>query len=166
MAMIPLTWKVMLVPLGTSAIGAALGFLGVLVWRLREGRRPVTFKTIVIPPLGMATGFSMFVVPAIRIPWTWALGAFLVGALLLSYPLIRTSRLVLEQDTVMVRRSKVFFVIVLFLAAIRYLARGYVGSIISVQQTAGLFFILAFGMIVIWRTSMYFEYHRLLRSQT
>jgi membrane protein CcdC involved in cytochrome C biogenesis len=145
----------------SSAVVAVLGFFGVLVWRLREGRRPVRLKTILFPPLGMATGFSMFIVPAFRVPFAWALGAFLVGALVLSYPLIRTSRLVLEGNTVMMRRSKVFFIVVLLLFAVRYLARGYIDQIISVPQTAGLFFILAFGMIVAWRGAMFFEYKRL-----
>jgi membrane protein CcdC involved in cytochrome C biogenesis len=154
----------MLIAPGTSAVGAILGLFAVLVWRLRESRRPVTIKTIVIPPLGMATGFSMFIFPAFRVSWSWALWAFLLGSLLLSYPLIRTSRLVLEQNTVMVRRSKVFFVVVLVLAAIRYLARGYIGRMISLEQTAGLFFVLAFGMILTWRTTMYFQYKRLFRS--
>ncbi|MDE1178572.1 MAG: cytochrome c biogenesis protein CcdC [Edaphobacter sp.] len=148
----------------TSAAAAVFGLFVVLIWRLREGRRPVTIKTIVIPPVGMATGFSMFFVPAFRVHWTWALAAFLVGSLLLAYPLIRTSRLILEGDTVMVRRSKVFFLVVLVLAAVRYLARDYIGTMISLEQTAGLFFILAFGMIVTWRTSMYFEYKKLFRS--
>jgi membrane protein CcdC involved in cytochrome C biogenesis len=150
---------------GTSAAVAVLGFVGVLVWRLREGRRPVTPRAIVIPPAGMATGFCMFLVPAFRVPWTWALGAFLIGALLLSLPLIHTSHLVLEGDTVMVRRSKVFFFVVIVLAAVRYFARGCFGKIISVEQTAGLFFILAFGMIVAWRTSMYFEYKRVVATR-
>lgn len=149
----------------TSGVGAVLGFFGVLVWRLREGRRPVTPKTIIIPPLGMATGFSMFIVPGFRVPWGWAVVAFLIGASLLAYPLIRTSRLVLEQDTVMVHRSKVFFLVVLALAAIRYFARNYIGNLISLEQTAGLFFILAFGMILAWRTTMYLEYKRLFSPQ-
>jgi membrane protein CcdC involved in cytochrome C biogenesis len=146
---------------GSSAVVALFGLLGVLVWRIREGSRQVTLKSIVFPPLGMATGFSMFVVSGFRVPLAWALGAFLIGALVLSYPLIRTSRLVLVQNTVMMHRSKVFFLVVLILFAVRYLARDYVGKIISVQQTAGLFFILAFGMIAAWRTVMFFEYKRL-----
>jgi len=40
----------------------------------------------------MATGFSMFVVSGFRVPLAWALAAFLIGALVLAYPLIRTSR--------------------------------------------------------------------------
>jgi membrane protein CcdC involved in cytochrome C biogenesis len=113
----------------------------------------------------VATGFSMFIVSGFRVPLAWALGSFLIGALVLSYPLIRTSRLALERDTVMVHRSKVFFGVVLILFAVRYLARDYVGEIISVQQTATLFFILAFGMIVVWRTAMFFKYRRLFQHR-
>jgi membrane protein CcdC involved in cytochrome C biogenesis len=51
--------------------------------------------------------------------------------------------------------------VVIALAAIRYYARGYFDKVITLEQTAGLFFILAFGMILRWRTSMYLEYRRL-----
>ena len=61
-------------------LGSLVGLAAVLVWRIREARGPVSLKKIIIPPLGMATGFSMFVVPAFRIPWTWAVAAFIVGA--------------------------------------------------------------------------------------
>ena len=115
-------------------------------------------KKIVIPPMGMATGFCMFLVPAFRVPFTWALAAFLTGAIALAYPLLRTSRLVREGDVVMMQRSSAFFTVILALAAIRLLARGYFDSILTAQQTAGLFFVLAFGMILRWRLSMFLEY--------
>jgi membrane protein CcdC involved in cytochrome C biogenesis len=146
---------------GSSAASAVLGLFGVMVWRLREGRRPVTRKPIVMPPLGMATGFCMFLVPAFRMHWSWALAAFLTGACVLSLPLIHASKLVLDGERVMMQRSKFFFVVVLVLAAVRYFARDRIGHLISLEQTAGLFFILAFGMILAWRTSMYLEYRRL-----
>ena len=41
--------------------------------------------------------------------------------------------------------------ILLGLAALRLALRGYVGQVLSAQQTAGLFFVVAFGMIVRWR---------------
>jgi membrane protein CcdC involved in cytochrome C biogenesis len=134
------------------------GLAAVLTWRIREARGSVSMKKIVIPPMGMATGFSMFLVPAFRVPFTWALGAFLIGALALAYPLLRTSRLIREGDVVMMQRSSAFFTVILALAAIRLLARGYFDSILTAQQTAGLFFILAFGMILRWRFSMFLEY--------
>lgn len=148
---------------GMSVAAAILGFLGVMAWRIREGRSPVTVRKIIIPPLGMATGFSMFVVPAFRVPWLWALVAFAVGALVLAYPLIRTSRLAFHEDgeTVMMRRSAAFFIVVIVLAVVRFAAKGYLDRFISMEQTAGLFFILAFGMILRWRVSMLMEYRRL-----
>ena len=77
-----------------SVLASIVGAAGVLAWRVREGRTAVTVRKILIPPMGMATGFSMFFVPAFRIPWVWAACAFLIGATALAYPLLRTSRLV------------------------------------------------------------------------
>jgi membrane protein CcdC involved in cytochrome C biogenesis len=144
-----------------SVASAILGFLVVLAWRIREGRTAVTLRKIVIPPLGMATGFSMFFVPAFRVPWAWAAGAFALGALVLAYPLVRTSRLALHGETVMMHRSASFFFVIIGLGIIRILAHSYLDTVMSIQQTAALFFVLAFGMILRWRLSMLFEYRRL-----
>lgn len=146
---------------GTSAVGALIGLLGVLAWRIREGRTAVTIKKIIMPPVGMATGFCMFLVPAFRVPWTWALGAFLIGVVALAYPLLITSRLVRTGNTIMMQRSNAFFLVVIALAAIRFFARGYFDRIMSIDQTAGLFFVLAFGMILRWRLRMLSEYRAL-----
>ena len=144
-----------------SVASAILGFLAVLAWRIREGRTAVTLRKIVIPPLGMATGFSMFFVPAFRVPWSWAAVAFALGALILAYPLVRTSRLALHGEAVMMHRSRSFFVVIIVLGIIRILARSYLDTLMSIQQTAALFFVLAFGMILRWRVSMLLEYRRL-----
>jgi membrane protein CcdC involved in cytochrome C biogenesis len=133
----------------------------VFLWRVQEGRSAVTLRKIVIPPLGMATGFSMFAVPLFRVPLPWALGAFLLGAVVLAYPLLATSKLERDGDQIMMRRSGAFFAVVIVLAAIRFAAHSYLDQIISVEQTAGLFFVLAFGMILRWRMSMLFEYRAL-----
>ncbi len=147
---------------GMSAIVGIMGFFAVLVWRIREGRTAVTVRKIIIPPLGMATGFCMFVAPQFRVPWLWALSALLLGGLVLAYPLLKTSRLKIVGDQVMMHRSAAFFGVIAVLAIIRIAAHTYLDTVISIQQSAGLFFILAFGMIVRWRMSMYFEYRRLV----
>jgi membrane protein CcdC involved in cytochrome C biogenesis len=146
---------------GTSAATAVIGLLGVLAWRIREGRTAVTVKKIIMPPLGMATGFCMFLAPGFRVPWTWALIAFLIGMVALAWPLLITSRLVRAGDAIMMQRSNAFFLVVIALAAIRYFARGYFDRIMSLDQTAGLFFVLAFGMILRWRLRMLSEYRAL-----
>jgi membrane protein CcdC involved in cytochrome C biogenesis len=146
---------------GFSLVAAVAGLLAVLAWRIREGKTPVTVRKILIPPMGMATGFSMFLIPAFRLPLTWAIGAFLIGAIALAYPLLLTSRLERTGDTIVMKRSGAFFAVVIVLAAVRYLARGYFDKVLSIEQTGGLFFVLAFGMIVRWRMSMFFEYRTL-----
>ena len=103
----------------------------------------------------------MFVRPEFRVPWIWAAGAFVVGALVLSYPLLRTSRLVREGETIVMHRSRAFLLILLGLVAVRLALRDYVGQLLPVPQTAAVFFILAFGMIVRWRAWMLAEYRRL-----
>ena len=144
-----------------TAVVSAAGLCAVLAWRIREGRTAVTARKILIPPLGMATGFSMFFVPAFRFPWTWAVGAFLVGAIVLAWPLLATSSLRREGDLIMMKRSGAFFAVVIVLAAVRYLARGYFDSILTLEQTGALFFVLAFGMILRWRASLFLAYRRL-----
>jgi membrane protein CcdC involved in cytochrome C biogenesis len=146
---------------GMSVLGSLAGMAAVLAWRVREGRTAVTIRKILIPPIGMATGFAMFMVPAFRIPWGWAAGAFLVGAAVLAYPLLNSSRLVRDGEAIMMQRSNAFFLIVVALAVIRILARGYIDTILDMNQTAALFFVLAFGMILRWRMRMFFEFRRL-----
>jgi len=154
----------MFLPGGSAILASIAGLIVILTWRVREARGAVSVKKIVIPPMGMATGFCMFFVPAFRIPWTWAAVAFLVGAIGLAYPLLLTSRLVRQGDVVMMQRSNAFFVVIFALAAIRLLARGYFDTVLTLEQTGALFFVLAFGMILRWRMSMFLEYRRLTAS--
>src|ERR1700728_626387 len=145
----------------TSVVTSIFGAVAVLIWRIREGQTPVTLKKILIPPAGMATGFSMFIVPVFRIPWLWALAAFLIGAVLLAWPLLRTSKLHREGEVIMMKRSSAFLAVIIVLAAVRFAARSYFNRIMTIEQTGGLFFILAFGMILRWRLNMYFQYRAL-----
>jgi membrane protein CcdC involved in cytochrome C biogenesis len=140
---------------------ALVGAAAMLLWRFRETTRPVTLRKIVAPPLGMSTGLGMFLAPAARVPWPWAALAFLCGATLLAIPVSRTSRLVRHGEVVLLQRSKAFLWILLALVAVRLLLRAYVGRWLSAPQTAGVFFLLAFGMIVRWRIGMLLAYRRL-----
>ena len=149
-------------PTGTSIFVSLAGMVAVLAWRLRETRTAVTRRKIVIPPLGMTTGFCMFFVPAFRMPLMWAVAAFVIGYAALAYPLLLTTRLIRQGDTVMMQRSSAFLVVILVLAAIRFLARGYFDTILTAQQTAALFFVLAFGMILRWRVKMLIDFRKLI----
>jgi membrane protein CcdC involved in cytochrome C biogenesis len=147
-----------------SLVTSILGAIAVMVWRVRESRTAVSARKIIIPPLGMATGFCMFLAHPFRVPLAWAGIAFLGGAIALAYPLLRTSRLVREGETIMAQRSHAFFAVVIVLAGIRVAARSYLDTVLTVPQTAGLFFILAFGMILRWRTAMFLQYRALVKE--
>ncbi|NOU97016.1 DUF1453 family protein [Paenibacillus sp. LMG 31456] len=142
-------------------VGMAL--LSVFV-RTRSSRKPVNAAKIMVPTLGMSTGFFMFVAPAFRVDARWALLAFLAGMLLFSYPLIRSARLVMDEGKVFVKRSKSFAFVLLGLLALRTALHSYIEQYISFPQTGALFFILAFGMLVTWRAAMLLQYRRLLRT--
>jgi membrane protein CcdC involved in cytochrome C biogenesis len=151
----------MVFPSGASILASLAGLVAVTTWRLREVRTAVSLRKILIPPLGMATGFSMFFIPAFRIPWAWAGLAFLIGAVALAWPLLLTTRLVKQGNSVMMKRSSAFLAVILVLAAIRFFARGYFDALLTAQQTAALFFVLAFGMIVCWRAKLLIDFRRL-----
>jgi len=151
----------MLLPPASSIFFSLAGLAVVTTWRLSETRRAVSLKKIIIPPLGMATGFCMFFVPAFRIPWLWAAAAFLAGAIALAYPLLLTTRLVRQGSAVMMQRSNAFLAVILVLAAVRFFARGYLDTVLTAPKTAALFFVLAFGMILRWRTHMLLDFQKL-----
>lgn len=144
-----------------SSIGMAIMALLAIVVRTRAGSRPITPAKIVMPPLGMSTGFLMFVVPACRIPLLWAVIALAAGLLCLSYPLIRSSQLEFKDGAVYMKRSKAFAFVLLGLLALRIALHSYIEQFVSIPQTGALFFLLAFGMLLPWRASMLMQYRRL-----
>lgn len=150
----------------TTAIVSLIGLAGVLAWRVREGRSAVTLKKIVMPPLGMATGFCMFIVPAFRVPLVWGISAFLIGAIVFAYPLLLTSDLHLQNGVIMMKRSSAFFAVIIVLAVVRFLARGFFDRFLTLEQTGALFYLLAFGMILRWRAKLFFAWRALTSKPT
>ncbi|MBI3792346.1 MAG: cytochrome c biogenesis protein CcdC [Gemmatimonadetes bacterium] len=145
-------------------IGPLFGGVALLAWRVRETRVPLTVRAIVLPPLAMSTGFFMFFSPLTHVSWAWAMAAFLLGLLVLAWPLVRSSRLTVRDGTVYMQRSRAFLWILLGLLAVRLLLHDYVGHLISPLQTASLFYLMAFGMIVHWRVAMYLQFRRITAS--
>jgi membrane protein CcdC involved in cytochrome C biogenesis len=147
-------------------VSPIVGGIVILAWRVRETRVPVTTKSILIPPAAMSTGFFMFIAPMMRIPWTWAIAALLLGAFALSLPLLHSTRLEQRDGVVYMRRSPAFLAILLALLAVRLLLHDYIGHLISPLQTAAVFYLLAFGMIVRWRWTMHRQYDAIMSRLT
>lgn len=141
--------------------GPVAGAVAVMAWRLREAQRPLTPARIIMPPLGMATGFSMFIVPAFRVPLTWAVAALALGALVFAWPVLLTTRLYRDGRAIMMRRSPAFILVLVALVIVRLALRGYVAELVSAKQTAALFYLLAFGMIARWRATMWVSFRRI-----
>ncbi|CAM3300505.1 cytochrome c biogenesis protein CcdC [Paenibacillus lupini] len=139
--------------------------LALIVLRMRAGKQPTNLRKIIIPPLGMSTGFVMFAFPIMHIHWLWGVSAFGTGMLIFSFPLIVTTRLERVESDIFVRRSKAFIFIMLTLLAIRLAMHSVVEQYMSIPQTGALFYLLAFGMILPWRLAMVSDYMRLQKVE-
>lgn len=152
------------IPPWLYGLALVAGALVMITWRFQETRTPVTLRKLIIPPLGMSTGFCMFIAPQTRLPWTWAIAAFAIGALVFAWPLARTSKLTLNEGVILMQRSKAFIVILLALVGARLALHVWIEHFITPLQTGALFFILAFGAIVRWRLALVREFLR-MRAQ-
>ncbi|MGG1576028.1 CcdC family protein [Fictibacillus sp. NRS-1165] len=146
-----------------SSILAAVMAVTVIFVRLKATKKPASLKKIILPPLFMSTGFLMFLFPEFRMPWWEAGESFLVGCLF-SIFLIKTSKFEKRGREIYLIRSKAFVAILISLFLIRMAMKTYLGHQITYTETSGLFFIVAFGMILPWRIAMYFGYQKALKS--
>ncbi|UOF90648.1 cytochrome c biogenesis protein CcdC [Fodinisporobacter ferrooxydans] len=146
-----------------STIVAVCMALLVIVVRMKASKKPTSLTKILMPPIGMSTGFFMFLAPETRLPWLYVFIAVVVGGIF-SLPLIATSKFEYLNGNIYLKRSKGFPLILLFLLALRIGLHNYVEQYISLPQTGGAFFILAFAMIVPWRYVMYVRYRALLQQ--
>lgn len=152
----------MLVQILSLFIGVLFA-VSIIVVRIKASNKPTNAKKILLPPLFMSTGFLMFIFPATRVPLIEMLEAFLVGAVF-SILLIKTSKFHKVNGEIFLKRSKAFIFILVGLLIIRTLMKIFLEQEINIGQTGGLFFTLAFGMILPWRVAMYVMYKRLLRT--
>lgn len=140
-------------------------FMGaaVIVVRMKAQNYPTNVKKIVLPPFFMATGALMYVVPYFRLTSIEILEAVIVG-MFFSLFLIYTSNFVVQNNQIYMKRSKLFPLILISLLIIRSVMKFYLSSSIHPGELAGMFFLLAFSMIVPWRIAMYFKFKKLEKT--
>lgn len=105
----------------------------------------------------MSTGALMFLFPKFRVTPMEILEALSVG-MLFSILLIKTSTFEIRDDEIYLKRSKAFIFILIGLLIIRIIIKSILSSQIDYGQLSGMFWILAYGMIVPWRVAMYVNY--------
>ncbi|MBS4172630.1 cytochrome c biogenesis protein CcdC [Bacillus sp. FJAT-49736] len=143
----------------SSIIALCMGAMVIFI-RLKASNKPVSVKKIILPPIFMSTGFLMFVVPYFRLSFGEVAEAVVVG-MVFSTLLIKTSRFEVRENDIFLKRSKAFPFILIGLLVIRIVMKVVLSSEIDLGQLSGMFFLLAFGMILPWRIAMYLQYRKL-----
>ena len=149
-----------------ASIVVSLLMVVVVNWvRLRNTKNPAVAKKIIMPPLFMATGASMFILPMFR-PTLPELISSVVMGMLFSIILIKTSKFEIKDKEIYLQKSKLFLVALVGLVALRMIGKIILAETINIEpaQMSGIFFILAFSMILPWRISMYFGFRKLKRQ--
>lgn len=148
-----------------TTIGAlGMGILAIFV-RSKSAKRPASVKKIILPPIFMSTGALMFIFDEFRVAPLQIVEALLVGALF-SIILIKTTNFEVRQTAIFMKQSKAFPFILFGLLLIRLIGKLALSSTIDVGELGGMFWILAFGMIVPWRAAMFIKFKKLEKEMT
>src|SRR5690625_1953369 len=146
--------------LAASTVVAGVMALAMIIIRLKAANKPTNAKKIMLPPLFMSTGALMFLFPVFQITWLQFIEAMAIG-IICSIFLIKTSRFEIRDEEIYLIPSKAFAFILFGLLIFRIILKLLVGSTISLGETSGMFFVLAFGMIITWRFSMLYKFLQL-----
>jgi len=144
---------------GSTVLALVMGTLAVFV-RSKAAKRPVSVKAIILPPLFMSTGALMFIFEEFRVSPIQILEALAVG-MLFSIVLIRTTNFEVREEAIYMKRSKAFVYILFGLLIIRLVGKLALSNTIDIAELGGMFWILAFGMIVPWRIAMLAKYKKI-----
>lgn len=143
---------------GASVVAFCMA-IGMIFVRMKAANSPTSVKRIILPPLFMSTGALMFIFPYFRIEWIQVIEALGIG-MLFSVFLIMTSNFETKNGKVYLKPSKAFPIILVVLLLVRLGAKQILGQHIELGELAGMFYLLAFGMLVTWRLVMLFKFLR------
>lgn len=145
--------------IGSTVLALCMG-IGVTVMRMRAHLRPINAKRIIIPPFAMSTGALMFIFEPFRIAPMQILEVFLLGAVF-SIFLIWKTQFEVRAQQIFLKKSKAFIVILFGLLAVRIVMKLVLQDTLDIGELAGMFFLLAFSMIICWRVAMLIKYQKL-----
>ena len=147
-----------------ASIGAVVMGIAVIFVRKHASKTPLTLKKIVIPPIMMSTGALMYIFPYFRLSWVHIAETVIIGAVF-SIVLIWTTKYEVKRDELYVKQTKAFPIILMGLLLLR-IALKYIFSLNTTPgEIGGMFFLLAFVMIGIWRLSMLKKHNEFKKRQ-
>nr|WP_236702472.1 cytochrome c biogenesis protein CcdC [Alkalicoccobacillus plakortidis] len=152
-------WVLVVIPI---VIAALMGSAALII-RMKAAKRPTSARRIMIPPLAMSTGALMFLYEPTRPPLFYVIEAVVVG-FIFSLILIYTSKFEIRDGDIYLKRSKAFAYILVILLLVRIVFRLVVGQNIDPAELSGMFFILAFSMLLPWRIAMLRRYAKLKQN--
>lgn len=147
-----------------TTFGALMMGAFVLVMRLRAQKKPVTAKKIIIPPIAMSTGALMFIFEEFRVAPIQIVEAVVVGVLF-STVLIVTSKFEIRDNIIFMKQSKAFPFILIGLLIIRIVLKLVFSNSLDIGELGGMFYIMAFSMILPWRLAMLVKFKKLEKAQ-
>src|SRR3954470_23825856 len=146
-----------------SSIGAVFMGFFVLFVRMKAAKKPTNAKKIILPPIFMSSGALIYVVPEFRFT-PMEIGEAIIVGMLFSILLIKTSNFEIRDNDIYLKRSKAFIYILVGLLILRLVLKAILSTTIDIGQLSGMFFLLAYSMIVPWRVAMYRSYMKLYRE--
>ena len=143
-----------------SIVFAFIMGIAVIIIRMKAQKFPVNEKKIILPPFFMATGAFIYVIPYFRLTGAEMLESLVLGVLF-SLVLIWTTHFEVQGTKVYMKRSKAFPIILISLLVIRTVIKIFISSEIDPGEIGGMFFLLAFCMIVPWRLAMLYKFKKI-----
>ncbi|PJO42238.1 CcdC family protein [Lysinibacillus xylanilyticus] len=148
--------------IGSTIMAIFMGTF-VMVLRMRASKKPTNEKKIIIPPIAMSSGAIMFLFEQFRVPPMQILESVAVGVVF-STILIATSKFEVKGQDIYLKRSKAFVFILIGLLVFRIIAKMILSSSIDVGELAGMFWILAFAMLLPWRIAMLIQFIKIKKT--
>lgn len=142
-----------------TGIAIFMAFMAFFI-RMKAASKPATVKKIILPPMFMSTGFLMFLYEPAQISFLQVVEALAVG-MFFSLFLVRTSKFEIRDEQIYLKKTKSFLFILIGLLTVRLILKYILGFHIDPMHLSGMFFIVAYGMIVPWRVSMYLGFKKL-----
>lgn len=148
---------------GVTTVGAVMMGIFAMIMRLRSQKKPVTTKKIIIPPLAMSTGALMFIFEEFRVEPIQILEATALG-MVFSAVLIATSKFEVRDGVIFMKQSKAFPFILAGLLILRIIIKLLFSNSLDIGELGGMFYILAFAMILPWRLGMLVKFKKLKKA--
>lgn len=144
-----------------TGVAVFMAFMAFFI-RMKAAKKPATVKKIILPPIFMSTGLFMFLYEPAQISFIQVFEALTIG-LFFSLFLVRTSKFEIKNDQVYLKKTKAFLFILIGLLIVRLVLKYIFSFYIDPIDLSGMFFIVAYGMILPWRISMFIGFKKLER---